>query len=167
MKYTLWFTGLSGSGKTTIGNKLIEHFRNKGETVVLLDGDILRDGLNKDLGFSLEDRHENIRRASEIAKLLNIDNIIVIATFITPTNEIRNLIKSIIPVVKFIYLDCDLRVCEERDVKGLYRKAREGKLKNFSGIDSPFEKINDAWMTLKTDEIGIDECIEQILKRIR
>jgi adenylyl-sulfate kinase len=166
MKYTLWFTGLSGSGKTTIGDKLIEHFRNKGETVVLLDGDVLRDGLNKDLGFSIEDRHENIRRVSEIAKLLNTNDVIVIATFITPTNEIRKTVESIIPEVKFIYLDCDLYICEERDVKGLYRKAREGKIMNFSGIDSIFERMDDAWLVLKTGETGVDECVKQILNKI-
>lgn len=167
MKKTLWFTGLSGSGKTTIGNKLVEYFKEKGEEVFLLDGDILRDGLNNDLGFSVEDRLENIRRAAEIAKILNTNGMTVIATFITPTNNIRNLIKSIIPNIKFIYLDCDLNVCEKRDVKGLYKKARNGEINNFTGIDSPFEKMDDAWMNINTDEYSVDEAVEQIIKKLK
>ena len=161
---TIWFNGLSGSGKTTLGKKLVEHYEKQNKSVFLLDGDVLRDGLNNNLGFSLEDRQENLRRAAEVAKILNQNGVIVIATFITPTNEMREMITKIIPNIKFIHLCTELRVCEERDVKGLYAKARAGLIKNFTGIDSPFEPMPHAWLNIDT---GIRfETINDIVSRI-
>jgi len=162
---TFWFNGLSGAGKTTIGVKLVEHYKNINNNVFLLDGDVLRDGLNNNLGFSIEDRYENLRRAAEVAKILNQNDIIVIATFITPTNEIRNNIRKIIPDVKFIHLNTSLETCEKRDVKGLYARARKGEIKNFTGIDSIFEDMPHAWLTIDTDKMTVDEAVAMIINQ--
>jgi adenylyl-sulfate kinase len=166
MKHTIWFNGLSGSGKTTIGKKLVEHFEHQNKRVFLLDGDVLRDGLNKNLGFSVEDRIENLRRAAEVAKILNQNGVIVIATFITPTNEMRDNIKKIIPGVKFVHLVTPLEVCEERDVKGLYAKARAGEIKEFTGIDSPFEDMPHAWLNIDTSTESPEESAKKILHKL-
>lgn len=166
MKHTIWFNGLSGSGKTTIGKKLIEHFEHQNKKVFLLDGDVLRDGLNKGLGFSVEDRIENLRRAAEVAKILNQNDVIVIATFITPTNEMREKIAEIIPSVKFVHLTTGLQECEARDVKGLYAKARAGQIKDFTGIDSPFEDMPDAWLKIDTGNETVDESVKRIIKKL-
>ena len=137
-----WLTGLSGAGKTTVAKKTLNLLENKGHKLVLLDGDILRSGLNNDLGFTLEDRSENIRRASEIAKIFNDNKISVICTFISPTEAIRNTAKDIIGNNKFVevYINTPIEVCEKRDAKGLYQKARAGKIKLFSGIDSVYDQ---------------------------
>lgn len=166
MKHTIWFNGLSGSGKTTIGKKLIEHFEHQNKSVFLLDGDVLRDGLNKGLGFSVEDRIENLRRAAEVAKILNQNGVIVIATFITPTNEMRDKIIQIIPNVKFVHLETPLDTCEKRDVKGLYAKARSGEIKDFTGIDSPFEDMSDAWMKIDTTTETVEESVKKIIDKL-
>lgn len=166
MKHTIWFNGLSGSGKTTIGKKLIEHFEQQNKSVFLLDGDVLRDGLNKGLGFSVEDRIENLRRAAEVAKILNQNGVIVIATFITPTNEMRDKISEIIPHVKFVHLETPLDTCEERDVKGLYSKARSGEIKDFTGIDSPFEEMPNAWLKIDTSNEGIEKSVKKIINKL-
>jgi len=164
---TIWFTGLSGSGKTTIGKELIKFIENSTrKPVLLLDGDNLRDGLNVDLGFSAKDRFENIRRASEVAKLFNEIGIIVIATFITPTNDLRDLIKDIIPNVKFIYLETSLEVCEARDPKGLYAKARAGIIPEFTGVSAPFDDMDDAWLRIDTADIELKETVGSITKYI-
>jgi len=163
---TIWFNGLSGSGKTTLGKKLVEYYENQNRKVFLLDGDILRHGLNDNLGFSLEDRKENIRRAAEVAKILNQNGIIVIATFITPTNEIREMIRKIIPHIKFVHLCTSLETCEKRDVKGLYAKARAGLIKNFTGIDSPFEDMPHAWLNIDTSVETVDEAVLRITNRL-
>jgi len=163
---TIWFTGLSGSGKSTIAEEIVKRYEMKGKTIFTLDGDVLRSGLNSDLGFSVDDRTENIRRATEFAKLLNNKEIQVIATFIAPTNEIRNLIKKMLPNVCFVYLSTSLEVCEDRDVKGLYKKARAGEIKNFTGIDSPFEPMDDAWLTLDTDELNVEQCADIIIEKL-
>jgi len=161
---TIWFNGLSGSGKTTLGKKLVEYYENQNRKVFLLDGDVLRNGLNNNLGFSLEDRQENLRRAAEVAQILNQNGVMVIATFITPTNEMREMIAEIVTNIKFIHLCTELQVCEERDVKGLYAKARAGLIKDFTGIDSPFESMPHAWLNIDT---GIKfETIDNIVSRI-
>ena len=162
---TIWFNGLSGSGKTTLGEKLIEYYEKKNKKVFLLDGDVLRDGLNNNLGFSIDDRQENLRRAAEVAKILNQNGVMVIATFITPTNDMRNSIIDIIPNVKFVHLSTSLETCEQRDVKGLYQKARAGEIKSFTGIDSPFEDMPDAWLNIDTGETSIDEAVQMILNQ--
>ena len=163
---TIWFNGLSGSGKTTLGEKLVEYYTKQNKKVFLLDGDVLRDGLNNNLGFSIEDRQENLRRAAEVAKILNQNGIIVIATFITPTNEMRDNIAKIIPNVKFVHLCTSLEVCEKRDTKGLYAKARAGELKDFTGIDSPFEPMPHAWLNVDTGVETIEEAVTKLTNRL-
>ena len=132
----------------------------------MLDGDVLRDGLNKNLGFSVEDRFENLRRAAEVAKILNQNGVMVIATFITPTNEMRDNITKIIPNVKFIHLATDLETCENRDIKGLYAKARAGILKDFTGIDSPFEDMPHAWLNIDTGVETVEESAHKIIHKL-
>lgn len=163
-KNVIWFTGLSGSGKTTIAIELKKKFENVGITSIILDGDNLRNGLNKDLGFSLEDRIENIRRAAEIAKFLSDNGIMVISSFISPTNEIRNLAKNIIGEYRFkeIFLSTELSVCETRDVKGLYEKARAGILRDFSGISSPFEIPENPDLAINTGEMDIEQTVDMV-----
>lgn len=163
---TIWFNGLSGAGKTTIGEELEKYYKHKNKRVFILDGDVLRDGLNVNLGFSVDDRMENLRRASEVAKILNQNGVTVIATFITPTNEMRYMIKSIISKVKFVHLETPLDTCEERDVKGLYAKARTGEIKNFTGIDSPFEDMPDAWMKIDTTNLSVEETVQMIIHEL-
>lgn len=137
----IWFTGLSGSGKSTLAGLLENRLHENGYHTYILDGDNLRFGLNKDLMFSDEDRKENLRRIAEVARLFVDAGIVVIAAFITPFEEDRKKIKQIIGEADFIhiYVDCPLDVCEQRDVKGLYAKARAGEIENFTGINSPFE----------------------------
>jgi len=136
---SIWICGMPGSGKTTLGAEVTGNLNDAGINTFLLDGDVLRSGLCVDLGYSVKDRYENIRRAAELAKLLNINDINVIATFISPTEYIRKMIRSIIQEVRIVFLDIPLEICEKRDTKGLYKKAREGLITDFTGISSPFE----------------------------
>lgn len=138
----LWFTGLSGSGKSTIANKVEELLNKNGNLTYLLDGDNIRHGLNKNLGFSDEDRQENIRRIGEVNNLFNDAGIITLNTFISPFREDRDKIRELLPENNFIeiYIKADLELCEKRDPKGLYKKARAGDIKHFTGIDSPYEE---------------------------
>jgi len=164
----IWFTGLSGSGKSTIAFELKKKFDTIGIKSIILDGDNIRKGLNQDLGFSLEDRIENIRRAAEIAKLLVENKLLVIACFISPTNEIRNLARTIIgdKYYKEVYLSTELAICELRDVKGLYKKARTGEIKEFSGISSPFEIPENSDLNINTKELTLDEAVEKVYEFI-
>jgi adenylyl-sulfate kinase len=150
----IWLTGLSGSGKSTIANELTNILHNEGKLVYILDGDNVRMGLNKDLGFSDDDRKENIRRIAEVAKLLTDAGIIVITAFISPFREEREKAKEIIGDENFIevYVEAPLSVCESRDPKGLYKKARAGQIKMFTGIDSPYEEPLNPTLTIKTYE---------------
>jgi adenylylsulfate kinase len=160
----IWFTGLSGSGKTTIALELKKRFDKLGIKSLVLDGDRLRKGLNKDLGYSIEDRFENIRRAAEIAKLLSEDEILVLASFISPTKEIRALAKKIIGGnhYKEIYLSTDLKVCESRDIKGLYKKARNAELNDFSGISSPYEIPECPDLEIDTGKLNLEQSVESV-----
>ncbi len=164
----IWLTGLSGAGKTTIANALNEKLISKNYFTQLLDGDDLRKGINSNLGFSETDRHENIRRATEIAKLFVNSGIITICSFISPTNQIRKSTKEIIGADDYfeIYVNTPLHVCEERDVKGMYKKARLGELKNFTGIDSVYEVPTDAYMEVNTENLTVAESVDLILNRI-
>ncbi len=164
----IWLTGLSGAGKTTIANALNEKLISKNYFTQLLDGDDLRKGINSNLGFSETDRHENIRRATEIAKLFVNSGIITICSFISPTNQIRKSTKEIIGADDYfeIYVNTPLHVCEERDVKGMYKKARLGELKNFTGIDSVYEVPTDANMEVNTENLTVAESVDLILNRI-
>lgn len=165
----IWFTGLSGSGKSTIANGLKKKFDQIGINSIILDGDNLRNGLNQDLGFSLADRTENIRRAAEIAKLLVENRLLVIASFICPTNELRKLARTIIgdKYFKEVYLSTELSICELRDVKGLYKKARAREINDFSGISSPFETPENPDLNIDTSEFTIEQTVEKIFEFIK
>lgn len=164
----LWFTGLSGSGKSTIAQYLERELHNKGYIAQVLDGDNIRSGINNNLGFSIEDRQENIRRISEIAKLYLNSGIITICSFISPTRDIRKMASEIVGQVDFleIFVNTPLELCEERDVKGLYKKARAGEIKGFTGIDSPYEIPTKPFLNLKTAEMTIEESTTVVLKAI-
>ena len=161
---TLWITGLSGSGKSTIAKELEKELFLNDKLVYLLDGDNIRLGINKDLGFSIDDRNENIRRIAEIACLFNNAGIIVIASFISPTKQQRSLAREIIGKENFIeiFLDVPLEVCEKRDPKGLYKKARLNKINEFTGISSPYEIPENPHMVLKTHENSLSKCVDKI-----
>ena len=164
----IWFTGLSGSGKSTLANALEMALYKQGKHTFLLDGDIVRQGLNQDLGFSDSDRAENIRRIAHVAKLMMDAGLIVICAFISPFKDERRLARELAGVDKFIevYLDTPMIICEERDVKGLYKKARTGKLSNLSGIGSDYEIPENAEATIDTSITSIEEAIKQIQKLI-
>ncbi|MBC7488464.1 MAG: adenylyl-sulfate kinase [Cytophagaceae bacterium] len=163
----LWFVGLSGSGKSTIAKALERDLHQAGKLTMLLDGDNLRTGINNNLGFSEADRKENIRRAAEVAKLFADNGTITICSLISPTEEIRNMAKEIIGKDYFeVFINCPLEICEQRDVKGLYQKARKGEIKNFTGIDSPFEHPLHASIEVRTDLTSLDDCKDNILRAV-
>ncbi len=161
----IWLTGLSGSGKTTLGVNLEHELHKRGFLTVLLDGDNVRAGLNRNLGFGLEDRLENIRRVAEVSKLFLNTGVITINCFITPTKAMRDMAKDIIGRDDYIeiYVNAPLEVCEQRDIKGLYEKARKGLIKNFTGIDSPFEPPQNPDLEVRTDKLSPQESIQKIL----
>ena len=165
----IWFTGLSGSGKSTIANALEERLNKMKFHTYLLDGDNIRHGLNKDLGFSLEERKENIRRISEVAKLFVDAGLIVITAFISPLGEDRNYARSLVKEDEFIevYVDTSIEICEQRDPKGLYKKARHGEIKNFTGIDSPYEPPVNPEIHIKTEDLTVKESVEKIIKFLK
>src|SRR3989338_8764190 len=137
---TLWLTGRPCAGKTTLAKRLREELDKRGIRTVNLDGDDVRGRLNADLGFSPKDRKENLRRVDQVAQLFNENGNFVIATFITPTNELRDMVRSIIVHFKLCYVKCSPELCEKRDVKGMYKKARKGEIKDFTGVSVPFEE---------------------------
>jgi adenylylsulfate kinase len=160
----LWMIGLSGSGKSTMAKALERVLHEKGFLTMLLDGDNLRTGINNNLGFSEADRVENIRRAAETAKLFAQCGVVTICSFISPTKEIREMASNIIGEGFLeVYINAPLEVCEQRDVKGLYKKARNGEIKNFTGIDAPFEAPENPALDLKTGEMTREECLEQLV----
>ncbi len=165
----LWFTGLSGSGKSTIAQGLEKLLFDKGFFNQVLDGDNTRTGINKNLGFSLEDRKENIRRIAEISRLFLDAGIICINSFVSPTHDIRDHAKQIIGEKDFIeiYVNTPLHICEQRDVKGLYAKARAGEIKGFTGIDSPFEAPQNPDLELLTENQTIEESITKVFNFVR
>lgn len=161
----LWFTGLSGSGKSTIANAVELELFKRGRKTYLLDGDNVRHGLNKDLGFSEQDRIENIRRIGEVAKLFVDSGLIVLTAFISPFKSDRQIARSLVKYDEFIevFIDTPLEVCEQRDPKGLYKKARDGAIKNFTGISSPYEAPEEPQIHIKTDENSIQECVDIVI----
>jgi len=159
----LWFTGLSGSGKSTVANALDKGLNQRGKLTYLLDGDNVRLGINSDLGFSIQDRKENIRRIGEIGKLFVDGGIITLACFISPLKEDRELIRKTLGEDFIeIFVDCPLEECEKRDPKSLYKKARKGEIKDFTGITSPYENPENPEVTVHTDTQTIEECVESI-----
>jgi adenylyl-sulfate kinase len=164
----IWFTGLSGSGKSTLSINLESALYQRGFKTYLLDGDNMRSGLNKDLSFTNEARVENIRRIGEVSKLFLDAGIIVLSAFISPFAADREQVKNIVGPESYleVFVDCPLEVCEQRDIKGLYQKARAGLVKNFTGIDSPYERPDHPDMTIHTDKMNVDECVEMLLKEV-
>ena len=162
----VWLTGLSGSGKTTIALQLEKELYKLGFLVQILDGDNIRAGINNNLSFSEGDRTENIRRIAEVSKLFLNCGIITINCFVSPTIKMRQIAKKIIGKENYyeIFIDADLETCEKRDVKGLYKKARNGEIKNFTGINSQYEKPNNPRLEVNTSQLSIEESIEVILK---
>lgn len=164
----VWFTGLSGSGKSTIAIALERELQKRGLLCRILDGDNIRSGINNNLGFSEEDRIENIRRIAEVGKLFVDTGIITIAAFISPNNALREMAANIIGKNDFmeIYISTPLEECERRDVKGLYAKARRGEIKNFTGISAPFEAPVHPALSIDTSKLSVEESVAELLKLI-
>lgn len=162
----LWFTGLSGSGKSTVAIALERELQKRGLLCRILDGDNIRTGINANLGFSADDRRENIRRVAEVAKLFVDTGIITIAAFVSPTEDLRNLAQYIIGKDDFkeIFISTPIEECERRDVKGLYARARRGEVKNFTGISAPFEAPQHPALSLDTSKLSLEESVAQLLQ---
>lgn len=161
----IWFTGLSGSGKSTIAHAVEEQLHRMGCRTFVLDGDNVRHGLCGDLGFSAQDRVENIRRIGEVAKLFMEAGVIVLTAFISPFQEDRNKVRAMVRPREFIeiYCQCPIDVCEQRDVKGLYKKARAGEIRQFTGISSPYEVPDAPELTVNTSEQKLEDCVWQVI----
>jgi len=164
----IWFTGLSGSGKTTLASGLEKRLFNEGYLVQMLDGDNIRSGINNNLGFSDLDRKENIRRIAEISKLFLNCGVILLCAFISPTDKIRDLAKEIIGEKDFleVFVNTPLEICENRDPKGLYKKARKGEIQKFTGISSPFETPKKPFLNIDNSNPDINQTIETLFKKI-
>ena len=165
---TLWFTGLSGSGKSTVAIALEKALSEKGVFCRIIDGDNVRCGLNAGLGFSPQDRKENIRRVAEVCRLFTQTGIVTIATFISPSRELRDMARNIIGADDFmeVYVSTPLEECERRDVKGLYDRARRGEIKEFTGVSAPFEAPLSPDVDIDTSRLGVEECVERILEAV-
>ncbi len=164
----VWFTGLSGSGKSTLANAVEQRLYEKGIHTYILDGDNIRQGLNKNVDFSPEGRMENIRRIGEVAKLFVDAGLVVLAAFISPFRTDRDGVRALVNNGEFleVFVDCSLEVCEQRDVKGLYKKARAGAIQDFTGISSPFEKPLQPELTLNTENISVSDTVDKIMNLI-
>lgn len=166
---TLWFTGLSGSGKSTIANAVSNELYRQGINEYVLDGDNIRHGLNGDLGFSEYDRTENIRRIGEVAKLFVDSGKVITTAFISPFSSDREQVRALFEEGEFIevFVSCPLEECERRDPKQLYKKARRGEIKNFTGIDSPYEPPTSPEITIQTDLLTVEEAVEKVFEYLR
>jgi adenylylsulfate kinase len=164
--FTLWFTGLPCSGKTVLANVVAEDLRKRGMKVERLDGDIVRKSLTKDLGFSEEDRNMNIERVTFVAKLLTRNGVAVLASFVSPYNKIRAYSRQEIGDYILVYVKCNIEVCEQRDIKGMYAKARAGEIKDFTGVDHPFEEPIDPDIIVETNKETVEESKMKILKEL-
>lgn len=164
----IWFTGLSGSGKTTLSISLERALFNKGYLTQILDGDNIRSGINNNLTFSSEDRNENIRRIAEVTKLFTNCGIITLCAFVSPTEKTREIVRNIVGKDDFfeVFVSTPLEVCEQRDVKGLYAKARAGKITNFTGISAPFEIPKEAQISIDTSQYSVEKCTNILMKTI-
>ncbi|MCE7791143.1 adenylyl-sulfate kinase [Salipaludibacillus sp. CUR1] len=165
----LWFTGLSGSGKSTLANALHKKLYEERVNSFVLDGDNIRHGLNKDLGFKPEDRQENIRRIGEVSKLFVENGSIVLTAFVSPYRDDRDLARRMVEKEEFIeiYVQCPVEECEKRDPKGLYKKARKGEIPEFTGISAPYEEPVDPEITVSSDRISIEQSVEQIIDYLK
>ena len=161
--FTLWFTGLACSGKSVLADAVGDELKNRGMKVERLDGDIVRKSLTRDLGFSDDDRRMNIERVTFVAKLLTRNGVAVLASFISPFNDIREFSRNEIGTYILVYVKCPIGVCEQRDIKGMYAKARAGEIKQFTGIDSPFEEPDKADIIVETDNQTIEESKKIVL----
>ena len=164
----VWFTGLSGSGKSTVALGVERELHKRGILCRILDGDNIRSGINKNLGFSADDRKENIRRIAEIGKLFVDTGVVTLSAFISPTNESRRMASEIIGADYFreVYVSTPLEVCEQRDVKGLYARARRGEIKDFTGVSAPFEVPEHPALTLDTSVLTLEESVNKVLELI-
>ncbi len=162
----IWFTGLSGSGKSTLATTLERELHSRGVLCRILDGDNIRSGINKNLGFSADDRIENIRRIAEVGRLFVDSGIVTISAFISPTEEVRNIAKEIIGEDDFmeVYVSTPIEECERRDVKGLYKKARAGEIKDFTGVSQPFEPPVNPTIDINTTSLSFEESMEMLLE---
>ncbi len=167
--FTIWFCGLSGSGKSTIANEVEKYLHAQHCSTYILDGDNVRKGLNSNLDFSEASRKENLRRVSEVAKLMVDAGLIVLTAFISPFEEERAFAKNIIGTENFVevFVDTPLEICEQRDVKGLYKKARAGEISNFTGITSPFEAPKNPDITIKTAEKSLEDCVQEVINYLK
>ena len=165
----LWFTGLSGSGKSTIAHRVEEELYKMGIRTYVFDGDNVRQGLCRDLSFSPEGRAENLRRIGEMIKLFLDAGIVCLAAFISPLKKDRERVREIVGEKDFfeIYVSCPVEVCEQRDVKGYYKLAREGKIKNYTGVSAPYEQPEHPDLILYTDQCSIDECVQEVLSFVK
>ena len=166
--FVIWFTGLSGSGKSTLANLLEQKLHEKGVLTYLLDGDNVRSGLNKDLGFGESDRIENIRRLGEVCKLFLDAGIVVLTAFISPFRSDRDTVRKLVGEENFheVFVKCPIELCESREGKGLYSKARSGQIPNFTGIDSPYEDPLNAELVINTSESTLDESVATLEKYV-
>ncbi len=164
--FTAWFTGLPCCGKTTVADRVADILKDKGYRVERLDGDIVRKCLTSDLGFSKEDRDQNIKRVTFVAKLLTRNGVAVLATFVSPYLERRQKTREEIGNFVEIYTKCPVKVCMQRDVKGMYKKALAGEIKNFTGVDDPYEEPLDPEIVLNTDTETVEESIEKVLNKL-
>ncbi len=163
---TVWFTGLSGAGKTTISRAVAEQLRRQGRKVEVLDGDVVREFLTKGLGFSREDRDENVRRIAFVASLLTRNGVIVLVSAISPYRQMREHVRQLIGNFVEVYVQAPLAVCEQRDVKGLYKKARAGQIKNFTGIDDPYEPPEQPEVLCPTDQETVEESVARVMRHL-
>jgi len=162
----VWFTGLPGSGKSTQAHRLDEKLHARGVRTFVIDGDNVRTGLNKDLGFSAEDREENIRRVGEVAKLFVEAGMVVMTAFVSPYRKDREFVRNLVDKGEFIevYVKCPVGVCEQRDVKGHYKMARQGIIKNFTGVDDPYEEPEHPERVIETDQMTVDEGVDHVIQ---
>lgn len=165
--FTLWFTGLSGSGKSTISERVAHRLKKSGMAVEVLDGDIVRTNLSKGLGFSREDRDENIKRVGFVCQLLTRNGVAAVASVISPYREAREHNRKKIGNFVEVYVRCPLEVCEQRDVKGLYQKAKAGEIKGFTGVDDPYEEPLNPEIICDTDKENVEESVEKVLSKLK
>jgi adenylylsulfate kinase len=164
--FTVWFTGIPCCGKTTIADQVATLLKKKDYMVERLDGDVVRQGLTSDLGFSKKDRDENIRRATFLAKMLTRNNVVVLATFVSPYREQRRNARKEIERFVEVYVRCPVEICMKRDVKGMYRKALEGKIKHFTGVDDPYEEPEHPELIINTDTESVEESVKKVMHTI-